>query len=243
MAVRKTNVFKTHDYTWTYRATQGEDKAKSQLRYKDDFSGWASRCPLFGSEHPDLPGFALIDIAADREAGDQISVGLTYEATASTTDIPGRPGSDEATARYSVQVSGREEHILTNSFAADLDATELKALLAISNGNETDDAGAQWEALVKSDTGQTLLAKIRKGNVAVKSGGIVYIERKIITALSQLDYANFYKIDTPPGPASGEANSWLYLGGNAEPNADGLTWNAEKQWEFSPDGWDTDLYS
>ena len=82
MAVRKTKVLKQLDYTWDFEASAKDNSPKSVLRYKDDFSGWASRCPLFGSEHPDLPGFLLVDIKASREPGDQIAVTLHYEANA-----------------------------------------------------------------------------------------------------------------------------------------------------------------
>ena len=243
MAVRKTKVLKQLDYTWDFEASAKDNSPKSVLRYKDDFTGWASRCPLFGSEHPDLPGFLLVDIKASREPGDQIAVTLHYEANAFNADYPGREAADAAEPRYSVQIAGREEHILTYSFADPLTDAERKALLAISNGSETDDSGATWESQVTSAEGLAILAKIRKGNVAYKAGGLIYTERKLITALTELEYAKIGKIDNPPGPAGGQTNSWLYISASAEPTADGKAWQAEKQWEFSPDGWDEDLYT
>lgn len=242
MSANLLNVVKQHDYTWKYKASAGDNKASSVLRYKDAFSGWASRCPSFGDVHPDLDGFFLTDIESDREEGEQIAVTLTYELRSSSVDYPGRSAGDPI-ALYSVQFAGGEEHILTNEFAAALSATELKALLAISNGSEADEDGVKWETLVTTATGQSLLAKIRKGNVAYKTGSVIYTERKLITSLTQLEYASLGKIDNPPGPAEGGGESWLYTSANAEPDKSGNTWQAERQWQFSPEGWDPDLYA
>lgn len=243
MAVNKLHVALARDYTWEFEGAQGEDKQKSVLKYKDDYDGWIARCPLYGSAHPDLTGFYLVGLKAAREPGDQIAVTCLYEANSWTSAYPGRPAGSAATARYAVRVNGRDEHILSNEFASGLAESELKALYAISNGNETDEAGKKWESLVTSADGLAILAKIRKGNVAYKTGGVIYIERKLVNALSSLRFTNLYKIDTPPGGVGGVTNGWLYLGGDLEPSPDGTTWQAEFQWEYSPDGWDADLYS
>jgi len=242
MAANKLSISKANDSTWTYRASASEDKATATLRYRDDFIGWASRCPKFKSEHPDLPAFTLVEISASRVDGDLIDVDLTYEATALGTEYPGRDASDETPARYSVQIAGREEHVLTNSFAAGLSETELKALYAISNGTEAAEDGTPYEDDVTSTNGLALLAKIRKGNTHYKTGGITYIERKVVNTLSALNTATIGKRDNPPGGVAGGAAKWLYVGATAEPQDTGETWSLERQWEFTPAEWDNDLY-
>jgi hypothetical protein len=241
-SVRKTNVLLTRDYTWKFKGKFSEDSATSVLKYKDDFDGWQTRCPLYGTAHPDLPGFVLIEIEADREPGDQIAVTLNYEVNSHTAEYPGKPGSEGATPRYSVSITGIEEHILTNAFASELDETEIKALLNISNGNEDKADNSKWEDDVTTANGLALLAKIRKGNVSVKSNSVIYTERKLIDGLDELNYANVNKREKPPGPVGGTATNWLFIGATADPSADGETWTMERQWQFSPDGWDTDLY-
>jgi len=244
MSANHLNVVKQHDYTWKFKASAGDNKATAVLRYQDAFSGWASpsRCPSFGDVHPDLEGFFLTDLEADREEGEKISVTCTYELRSNTVDYPGRSAGDPV-ALYSVQMAGGEEHILTSTFAAPVLEAERKALLAISNGSETDESGATWESQVTSDIGLSLLAKIRKGNVAVKIGSLIYTERKLITSLTELEYDKLGKIDNPPGPAEAGDENWLYISATADPDKNGTTWQAERQWQFSPEGWDPDLYS
>jgi hypothetical protein len=240
--VRKTNVLLTRDFTWKFKGKASDDNATSVLRYKDDFADWQTRCPLYGDPHPDLPDFKLTEIEADREPGDQIAVTLTYEANTFAVELPGKPGAEEATARYSASITGREEHILTNPFASELSETELKALLNISNGSENKDDGSAWDTDVTSENGIALLSKIRKGNVACKSNSVIYTERKLVNSLSEINYSAVNKRQSPPGPATGGAANWLYIGANADPSEDGETWTLERQWEFSPTGWDPDLY-
>lgn len=243
MATNKINVDFTYDYTWEVEAAASEDKSTSVLKYKDDYDGWLTRCPAFGTEHPDLDGYLLAKIKASREPGDQIAVTCTYECTNYASDVPGRPGGEEPVSRFGVRVGGREEHILTNGFASTLTEKELKALYAISNGSEADEKNRKWETDVTSDTGLAILAKIRKGNTAYKTGGIIYFQRTTVDSLADLRYSKLFKIDDPPGSPGGATNGWLYLGGDLDPSADGATWAVEFQWEYSPDGWDTDLYS
>jgi hypothetical protein len=240
--VRKTNVLLTRDFTWKFKGRASEDSATSVLRYKDDFDGWQTRCPLYGEVHPDLPGFILTEIEADREPGDQISVTLNYEVNSFATEYPGKPGAEEATPRYSVSINEGEEHILTSAFADGLTDTERKALLNISNGSESKDGGGTWEADVSSTEGLSLLAKIRKGNVARIADTVVYSERKLATSLSALNYTNVNKRQAPPGLSGATATNWLYTGGGADPSESGDTWTITRNWKFSPDGWDTDLY-
>lgn len=250
MASNKINVALAYDTPWEYEGTQGSDKATATLKYKDDFSGWATRCPAYGTAHPDLTGFTLARIKASREPGDQIAVTLIFEANDFATDLPGRPGGEAANPRYSVRVSGREEPLLTipkigDDLLSGLAEIEIKALNAIANGQETDESGAQWETQITSDPGLYLLQRIRKGNTAYKTGGVVFVERRLIKTLTDLRYASLYKIDTPPGPYAdicNVENAWLYLGGDIEPAPDGASWFAEFQWELNPDGWEVPIY-
>jgi hypothetical protein len=241
-SVRKTNVLLTRDYTWKFKGKSSEDSATSVLKYKDDFSGWQTRCPLYGDEHPDLPGFVLIEIDADREPGDQIAVTLTYEIQSFSAEYPGKSGSDEPTPRYSVAINEGEEHILTSKFAEPVEEAELKALLNISNGNENKEDGSEWQADVTSEPGLALLAKIRKGFISRISDTVVYTERKLADDLDKLDYGNINKRQKPPGPVGGTASNWLYIGGGADPSEAGETWTITRSWKYSPDGWDTDIY-
>jgi hypothetical protein len=242
--MKKTNTIPTFATQWTYRARIGEDTLPASLQYADDFQGWASRCPLLGSPHPDLPGFLLIEIEASRrDGGDLIDVTLNYEASAATAEYPGRQEIDEPTARYSVRVAGAEEHILTSPYAAPLDAGELRALYNISNGQDAQEDGTPWQDEVASVLGLSLLEKIRRGNTAYKTGQLAYVERTQVTTLSAINYNLIGKINLPPGPVSGLAKNWLYETANAEPTADGLAWTLERVWLYSPEGWDQDLYT
>lgn len=242
MAVRKISIAKTNEVKWSYNARASDDKLTAELSYRDSFPGWGTRCPKFGSQHPDLTGFVLVGIAAEREEGDMIRVVLSYEATAgSGTDYPGRDPAME-TPRYSVQVAGREEHVLANSYAAELPEAEIKALFAISNGSEADETGALYEDSISSETGLSLLAKIRKGNIAYKTGGLTYVERKTVTSLSSINYSKIGKREAPPALSGASATNWLYVSATADPAEDGKSWSLERHWEYSPEGWDSDLY-
>lgn len=244
MAANKINVIKANDVTWEYEVSAGEDKPTASLSYTDDFAGWATRCPNVNSSHPDIPSLLLDKIKAKRLEGDQIKVDLFYVSMANA-GVPGRPAqADEATAKYYVQVGGREEHILTNPFAAGLEQTELKALFAISNGTEKDENGNPYADLVTSANGLALLAKIYKGTVAYKAGTIIYGERKVIRTLADLELDTFGKRNMPPGSVGGGAANWLYISAAADPvSTNEVAWQADRQWEYSPDGWDEDLYT
>lgn len=242
MSSRHINILKTADVTWTYQVSADSDKVSSTLKYADKFEGWASRCPLLGSEHPDLNGLLLVGIKAARQPGDLIEVNLDYSTNNSDADYPGKPPG-EPVPRYSVRFAGGEEHILANAYAAELEVAEQKALLAISNGSEADESGAKWETSITTDLGLSILAKIRKGNVSYKTGSLAYIERKIITDLVDIEYSKLGKIDSPPGGVGGGENTWLYESASAEPDESGESWSLERVWIYSPNGWDADLYS
>jgi hypothetical protein len=240
--VQKTNVLLTLDYTWKFKGKSSEDNATSVLRYKDDYQDWITRCPLYDSEHPDLPGFVLTEIEADREPGDQIAVTLTYEIQSFSAEYPGKPGSEAPTPRYSMTINEGEEHILTSSFASTLDEENRKALLNIANGNEEKADGSKWEDDVIQPDATVLLEKIRKGFISRISDTVVYTERKLAEDLDDLDYSNVNKRQLPPGPVMGTADNWLYIGGSADPSEAGDAWTITKNWKYSPDGWDEDIY-
>lgn len=244
MSVDKLNVTKTFDSTWEYEVSAGEDRPTAHISYVDDFVGWASRCPLVNSSHPDIPNLKLEKIKAKRLDGELIQVDLSYIAMA-YAGVPGKPPqSEEATAKYYVQVAGREEHILTNPYAANLSEIELKALFAISNGTEKDEQGNAYKDVIESAEGLALLAKIYKGNVAYKTGTIIYGQRKVIRSLSELELSDFGKRNMPPGNVGGGAANWLYISASADPvPTDEQAWQADRQWEYSPNEWDQDLYT
>jgi hypothetical protein len=244
MAANKLNVIKQSDVDWEYEVSAGEDKPTASLSYTDDFQGWAARCPLVNSAHPDISALKLNKIKATRLPGDQVRVDLSYVSMAND-GVPGKPASpSERLAKYYVQVSSREEHILTNKYAEDLDDAELKALFAISNGTEADENGVPYADSITSAIGLELLKKIRKGNIAFKTGSLIYGQRKVITTLADLNYLKIGKIDSPPGPVSAPSGSWLYISASADPvPTDEVAWQADFQWEYSPDGWDPHLYT
>lgn len=246
MSVRKTNVIKAFDSSWDYSISAGDDKATAHLSYKDDFVGWASRCPFLNSEHPDLPGLKLSTIKASREDGEQVVVKMDY-VSLGTNGAPGKPptADGEATAKYYVVMNSSDEHILTSGYASALSETERQYLYAISNGSMEGENGQKLSDLVTSDLGKSLLEKITKGNVSFRMGGVVYGQKRVITSLATLNFPKLGKIDTPPGPVGGSTGRWLYISASAEPvPTDEVAWQADFQWQYSPltGGWDNDLY-
>ena len=239
--VRMRNVVKTEGVKWKFKTNAASDKATSRLEYTDEFEGWASRCPLIGSSDPYLPTLTLVDVDAERIPGGQIKVVLLFEARGATADFPGKRAGGPV-ERYEVRFQDGEEHILSHSIADGLSDDEIKALFNISNGSESDEVGTKWDTLVTSDDGLKILAKIRKGNTQVVSGSLFYIARKTITDLNQLEYSKLKTIQTPPGNPGGSGN-WLYKTASAPSDADGLTYELERVYQYSPDGWDPDLYS
>jgi len=250
MAVKKTNVEKTDQVAWTYRAKIGEDTLTASIAYVDDFLNWEERCPDLGDAHPDYAAFKLVEITASRLEGEQIEVTLNYELNAHAGDYPGRPDNEAPTARYSIRTAGGDEHILTSPFAktiadeADDAELEYKALYQISNGQELDEEGNPWADSVTSVPGLAILEKIRRGNIAYRAKGLAYIERKLITNLNDVEFNKLKQIDeNVPGDPGGNAKGWLYDDATAEPAADGASWTLERIWLYSPDGWDEDLYT
>jgi hypothetical protein len=241
--VVKHNVQKTIEEGWTYKASAGSEKVSITGSYKDNFKGWMDRCPNFGSAEPSIPGMVLVDIIASEEPGDMIKVSLVYEQTLKG-DYPGRGKDHDTIKRYSVELSNGEEHILShNRYGSNLEDIELKALFAISNGTETKDEGAgNYADDITSELGLECLAKVRKGTVARKSCGIIWVEKFNTENLSDIEYSKFLKTELPPGGVGGSANKWLYLGTPATESEQGGIFSLEKRWEYSPDGWDAELY-
>jgi len=244
MAENLISVDKTYDPTWEYEVSAGEDKPTALISYTDKYEGWASRCPLVNSDHPDIGALKLDKIKASRQPGGLIKVDLSYVGSANA-GVPGKsPDSEEATAKYYVQVSGREEHVLSNKYAENLETEEITALYAISNGTLADENGTAYESQITSDVGQSLLAKIKKGNTHYTTGSITYGQRKVIKSLEDLEVLKFGKQYKPPGPVGGNAKNWLYISASADPaSTDEVAWQMDRQWMFSPDGWDDDLYA
>jgi hypothetical protein len=135
-----------------------------------------------------------------------------------------------------------EEHILTSNYAKNLSDVNLRALLNISNGNEEKADGSKWEDDVSGEIGLAVLAKIRKGFISRISDTVVYTERKLAESLDDLDYFFVNKRQLPPGPVMGTEENWLYIGGSADPSEAGDAWTITKNWKYSPDGWDEDIY-
>jgi hypothetical protein len=237
--VAKRNVVKTITSEWKYSIGASDQKATASGSYKDNFEGWTDRCPLLGSEHPDIPNMILINIDASREDGDVIKIDLKYESN--QLAMPGRPGGSETIKRYAVELSNGEEHILTHTRYEDLDEIERTALFNISNGTETGENGAYANA-IKSDLGLECLAKIKKGNVARKNAGVIWVEKFITEDLSDINFPNFNKTELPPGGVGGAAENWLYIGTGAIEEAAGEIYSIEKRWEYKADEWDEDLY-
>jgi hypothetical protein len=243
LLVVKNSVRKTITSDWKYSVGAGEEKATASGSYKDDFQGWSDRCPLLGSAHPDIPGMSLINIDVTREEGDVVKVDLKYEATLKA-DYPGRPPGSEVIKRYTFAGADGEEHILSHSRYKTLDDTELEALFAISNGTEAKDGGTPYADDVTTEIGLECLAKIRRGTVARKATGMVWIEKYTTDDLTEINRQNIHKTQSPPGKAGtlGNASNWLYLTPNAEEQTEGGVFALEKRWEYSADGWDEDMY-
>jgi hypothetical protein len=245
--VVKNRVAKTITSDWKYSIGAGEEKATLTGSYKDNFAGWQDRCPVLNSDSPDIAGMKLVHLEANREEGDVIKVDLKYEATLHSNAYPGRHPEGGVIKRYAFAGSDGEEHILTHTRYAELDATEQKALFNISNGTEgkeESEGGGSYADDVYSELGLECLAKIRKGTVARKSTGMIWIEKYTTDDLTEIDRANILKTMLPPGKAGelGDIENWLYLTPNATEEAEGEVFALEKRWEYSANGWDLEMY-
>lgn len=246
LLVKKHSFKKTVTSDWKYSAKLGEDKATASGSYKDDFQGWASRCPSFKTEHPDLPGMVLIEIDANREEGDTIKVDLKYESSAASAQYPGRPKDPTKQKRYAIEISSGEEHILSADIYGDnLDRAELEALMAIANGPGSKEELEDLKAQITSELGLNALAKISKGNISRRNSGLIWVEKSVTDDLADVEFAKIDTIQTPPGLPNPVEGKWLYRGTPAVETAEGGFYELEKRWEFTSlaGGWDTDLYA
>lgn len=235
-------ITKTELKGWKFTASSGDEKAKSSGYYHDSQEGWVSRVPLFGSEDPYIPSLRLVDISAEDEEGGIMKVTLSFESASGTT-YPGRPEGAERIRRYSVSTSEGEEHILTHArYGENLDAAELRALMAIANGSEGKDDGSSYEDDITSELGVEVLAKIRKGTIARKAFTMSWLEKSTSENLADIEYSRIHKWYKPPGGVGGEAENWLYAPPNVNETAEGGVYEFEKRWDYSPEGWDEQMY-
>jgi hypothetical protein len=249
MATNKLNVIKAFDSTWEYEASAKDDKAKAVIAYKDDFAGWASRCPKFYSEHPDLPGLQLVDLKAKREDGDQIKVNLFYEVVDWTADYPGRSAGQTPTDRFYIDPSLSDEPILTFHKAEDLTEEELNALRVYQNSDRTQaDYDTAAAVLAESANGSEFFDAIASGQEAVRIPRVIWIRKRSVKNLNQIAFSKIGKIDDPPkdkddNPETPSGYNWMYLPPIVNPSADGRTYDVEERWERSDEsGWKTFFY-
>lgn len=249
MSVRKTNVLKTRDHTWEYEATAKDDKAKSVLKYKDDFAGWASRCPKFYSAHPDIPGMMLVDIKAKKQEGEQIEVTLGYEVMDWTAEYPGRTPGETGTSRYYMDPSLSDEPILTFYKFADLSDDMKAALRDYQASDRTDSDYNTCNGIVGGDENAlAFLDAMANGQESWRAPRVVWVRKRSVKNLNQIAFDKIGKIDDPPqdkdnNPETPEGYSWMYLAPIVTPSADGQTYDVEERWERSDEGgWNTFFY-
>ena len=239
--VKKINVSKTESEDWTYEISTESSTAKGEIQYADDFSDWEKRCPALRSRHPTIASLFLKTIKVKRIAGGIVDVKLEYEAAQTAwSEMPGK-SAVEALDTYSTSISGGEEPILAHKLFCDIPNEERRALKAIMDGGLDEKDQKDEEAKIKSTSGILCLSKIKKNITSFEAGGLVYHRKTVIRSLTETRWSRTYKIDNPPGPATGSSNSWLYMGAETSPLADG-TWEMTASWKYSPDGWDIDIY-
>lgn len=227
---------------YDFTATSSSDKAQLQTEYTDAFDGWKSRCPKFGSAHPEDNIFYLVSIKASREPGNLVRVKLGYESFAASASY--QPGGGTI-KRYAVEPALETVSILASDFAKDLSTAEKTALNQILNGTETKDDGSSWADDVASETGLAVLGKIRAGTTSVEIANFHWVETFISANLSDFDLGDTNKIDTPAGPVPTmpAGYTWRRVASPVRQTADGLAWEGDRRWQLSgPKGWDTDLY-
>lgn len=245
MSIKKVNLKKTEAVEWELEIEAGSNTITATLAYTDEYEGWVARCPNLGSPHPDFPALRLKKIKPIREEGGIVRVRLGFEANDPEAQYPGRnPGKVE---RYSMDLSSTEEPLLTNEMFKDLPDDEAEALQELLQSARSKDDFTKASGAVSSGQGVKAIEKIRKGREAYLNPGMVWVERFTTKTLSDLDISSILTTtNSPPGPcpSAGSQRNWLYLGGTANPNDDGETWEVEKRWQLSEKGkWDSDLYS
>lgn len=245
MSARHTGIRDSEAHEWTFDAEIGSNDPSAVRKYRGAFDGWIGRCPQMGSGHPDLPGFIVRRIHAEREPGGLVEVTLSYGPANWNVSYPGRPGGNQQIKRYDIEVTGSEESLQTHPRYTSLSETELNALREIIGGNTYQENGAKWETQVTSSKGLECLGKIKKAVVSFIDPGIIWVERYVDTDLNGLEMDKVGNIDSPPGGApTGGARNYLYMGATANMSDDGKQYNIERRWRLSGrKGWDPQLYS
>lgn len=247
MSATHVNVVKTHDYTWEIEVSSDSNKVTSKLKYSDTFVNWQDRCPALGSAHPDFSGMVLKKIKASRIPGNIVEVELAYESWDVSASYPGRPADTDPITLYDVEIGEGEEPLLAHKRYAELSTAERTALSEILNGNIYKDEATKelWEKAITSERGLEALSKIRKTITSTKVSGLIYIEKKTITSLADIEYAKVNTIQEPPAGADTPSGyNWLYITPRVTANADGASWQIEKRWQLSGSGgWDAQLYA
>ena len=234
--VRKTAVKKTFDSTWDYEIKADDSPAKLTLAYTDDYDGWSARLPVLGTATAEVAGLYLQQIKAKRIDGDQITVTLQFEG--SNSKAPGRKKGE--VKRYDCEIATADEHLLTHPHYNDLTAVERRALYAVSNGQELDEAGVSWAPALTGALATHALTRLRKGFVSWKKPSLVYVERSTILDLSEVHFTLLGKKTDVPGPLNGVyVGHWLYIGAPLTNSNDGSSWTCERRWLFSNSVWDT----
>lgn len=239
--VVKTNCIPVQDYTWTYKVRFGDSKIRSRLRYKDDYQQWQTRVPLEGSAHPDIPGLALIEIDAEKEEGDLISVVLDYESADWNASYPGRATSEKSQERFSSRVTLNDEPLFTFPEFDLLSEEAQTALVAYANSQRTQDDYNEALSLLTSTEEVAFLTALRKGQEAWRAPGVIWVRKRIVKSLSEIPFEKVGKIDVPPKdpngfPATEGDYNWMYLPPDFEQSADGKTYELTEYWEKSYKG-------
>jgi hypothetical protein len=247
--VVKVSVIPVQDYTWTYNIKAGDSKVKSELRYKDDFKDWGSRCPVEGSEHPEIANLVLIEIKAAREEGDVISIHCSYESANPDATYPGRPDpSEKSQERFHSDPSLNDEPLLSHPQFKALLGPEKQALITYQNSARTEEDYDKAKETELGDTAIFFLDAIAEGQDSWKAPQMVWIRKRIIQTLNEIDIDKIGKIDNPPKDTNGHPNTpdgrnWLYLAPDIAHTANGLAYEVVEYWQLSYEGgWKEFLY-
>lgn len=245
----KHNVLKTFDYTWTYEIASGESKAKSRLRYKDDYDGWETRVPQEGSAHPDITGLFSVKLKANREEGNVIQVVIDYESGTWTANLPGRTGTPNSQERFFMKPSLEDEPLFSHPKFELLGDTEQSALTQFQNSQRTTEDYDEALNEVSSAEGIEFLESLRKGQDSWRVPQTIWCRRRIIDNLSAVDLTKIGKIDAPPqdpqgNPTTPADHNWMYLAPDISDSADGKSYDLMEYWQLSYEGgWNATYYT
>lgn len=247
MAVIKHNLKLTEQADWKFsvEATAEGADAHATMVYEDSFDGALGRLPTIGTAHPNIPGLLCYKAEVERQEGGKARITLSFKPYTWEATYPGRP-EDPPKKSYSIDVSTREEPLLTHTKFAELTDAEKDALGAFMASNRDSKALQEVTKAVTSENGLLALGKIKKGIESYYSPGIVWVEKLKTTNPSDIELSSVgNSTNSPPGspPDAGENRDWLYLGASGSLQEDGQTWEFERRWQLSERGkWDTDLY-